>query len=42
MKIYITFKATQYLYEGMTPGIPEVKEKTVKEKKSKKQKTKVR
>ena len=42
MKIYITFKTTQYQYEGMTPGIPEAKEKTVKEKKTKKQKTKVR
>ncbi|KAJ8722892.1 hypothetical protein PYW07_004072 [Mythimna separata] len=39
MKIYITYKTTQYLYEGMTPEIPQVKEKT---KKTKKQKTKAK
>lgn len=41
MKIYISFKTTHYQYEGMTPGISGAKEKIVKEKKTKKQKTKV-
>lgn len=42
MKIFITYKKTQYQYTGMTPGLLESKEKLVKEKKTKKQKTKVR
>lgn len=42
MKISLTLKTTKYCYIGMTPGIPEAKEKPVKDKKSKKQRKKVR